>query len=101
MPLDALVHHDVYNDPSDAEVLRAYAERERKGMERYRSVPELRELIEKSGVSNLAQVYTTVKYTRESHLEYSETVLGSLRARGYFGVDRPRRIVSPTASAAT
>ncbi len=47
------------------------------------SFPRLRAMIEESGVQNLAQVYTVVKYTRESHQEFSETVLGYLREQGF------------------
>jgi len=34
-------------------------------------------------VQNLAQVYTVVKYTRESHQAFSETVLSYLRQQGF------------------
>ena len=40
-------------------------------------------MIADSGVTNLAQVYTVVKYTRESHQEFSETVFGYLREQGF------------------
>ncbi len=49
------------------------------------SFPELRARIEASGVENLAQIYTVVKYTRESHKGYSDTVLGYLAEQGFMG----------------
>lgn len=83
LPLDGLIHQDVYHDLSDEEVAELYSERNRKGWERYMSYPELRAMIEESGVENLAQVYTVVKYTRESHLTFSDTVLAYLIEQGF------------------
>lgn len=40
--------------------------------------PELRQMIEESGVENLAQVHSAVKYTRESHQHFSKIVLDFL-----------------------
>ncbi len=83
LPLEGLVHYETYHDYSDADIAAIYAERERKGWQRYMSFPTLRALIEESGVTNLAQVYTTVKYTRESHLAFSATVRDYLRQQGF------------------
>jgi hypothetical protein len=83
LPLSGLVHYETYRDYSDADVRAIYAERERKGWERYMSYPELRARIEGSGVQNLAQIYTMLKYTRESHTEFSETVLEYLREQDF------------------
>jgi nitroreductase len=83
LPLSGVVHDDVYRDYSDADIERIYAERNRKGWDRYMSFPELRAMIEASGVENLAQVYTVVKYTRESHQAFSETVLRYLGEQGF------------------
>jgi len=47
------------------------------------SAPRLRKMIEESGVKNLAQVYSIVKYTRESHQEFSQTVLAYLEKQGF------------------
>jgi len=83
LPLDGLVHFETYHDYSDADIAAIYAERERKGWQRYMGFPELRALIEEAGVTNLAQVYTTVKYTRESHLAFSATVRDYLRQQDF------------------
>lgn len=83
LPLSGLVHYETYHDPSDDDIRAIYAEREVRGWQRYMSFPRLRAMIEESGVQNLAQVYTVVKYTRESHQEFSETVLGYLREQGF------------------
>lgn len=84
LPTNALVHRETYRALEDDDILSAYAARETAGWDRYMSSPDLRRLIEESGVENLAQVYTKVKYTRESHLHYSKTVLDELKARSFF-----------------
>jgi hypothetical protein len=47
------------------------------------AIPELRRRVEASGVRNLAQIYTTVKYTRASHAVFSRNVLDYLHAQGF------------------
>lgn len=83
LPHDLLVHQETYRDRSDEEVLEGYRDRESQGWNRYMSDPELRQRVEGAQVSNLAQVYTKLKYTRESHLGYSETVKKYLRRQGF------------------
>jgi nitroreductase len=83
LPLEGLVHNETYQDYSDERIEAIYHERNRKGWDRYMSFPELRILIEASGVQNLAQIYTVVKYTRESHQSFSETVMSYLRRQGF------------------
>lgn len=78
LPLDGIVHYETYRDYTDERITEIYAERNVKGWKRYMSAPRLRKLIEESGVENLAQVYTAVKYTRQSHQEFSQTVLDYL-----------------------
>lgn len=84
LPLSGLVHQETYHDYSDDDIRFIYAERDRKGWDRYMSFPELRRRIEGSGVQNLAQIYTVLKYTRESHTEFSRTVLDYLREQDFF-----------------
>ncbi len=83
LPLSGLVHDETYHDYSDDDIRAIYHQRETRGWQRYMSYPELRLMIEASGVQNLAQVYTVVKYTRASHEEFSATVLEYLREQGF------------------
>jgi nitroreductase len=78
LPVDGLVHQETYQDYSDERIREIYRDRELKGWERYMSFPRLRARIEGSGVENLAQIYTMLKYTRESHQEFSQIVLDYL-----------------------
>ena len=85
IPLTGVVHRETYRAYSDTDIKEIYREREHKGWERYRSIPELKALIDGSAdtVQNLAQVYTVLKYTKESHLKYSNQVWDYLKAQDY------------------
>ena len=87
LPLDGLVHHETYQDYSDDQIREIYRERDQKGWERYMSYPELRRMVEESGVENLAQLYTTVKYTRESHQIFSDQVMSYLTEQDFLEED--------------
>ena len=47
------------------------------------SFPELAEMIRESGVRNLAQVYTDVKYTRRENVAISIDLLRALESQGF------------------
>jgi nitroreductase len=83
LPLDGLVHYETYQDYDDDRILEIYRQREVNGWDRYMSYPRLRKLILDSGVENLAQIYTEVKYSRQSHQEFSRRVLNYLKMQGY------------------
>lgn len=74
LPLENLVHHQTYRPSTENEIEAAYRVREKLAWPRFQN----------RGVENLAQAYTTLKYTRESHLEYSRTVLDCLKEKGFF-----------------
>ncbi len=83
LPLDGLVHYETYQDYSDERIAEIYAERETKGWARYMGIPRLRQKVEKSSVENLAQLYTTVKYTKPFHQELSKKILSFLETQGF------------------
>jgi nitroreductase len=83
LPKHGLVHYEQYHDYSDEEILEIYHERNEKGWERYMGNPRLKEMTEKLGLKNLAQIYTIAKYTKESHLEFSQTVLKYLEGQNF------------------
>ena len=85
LPLHGLVHYDTYEQYSDERIREIYLERETKGWERYMSYPRLRAMIEESGAENLAQIYTIVKYTQESHDDFSQTILNYLAEQDFLG----------------
>ena len=83
LPRNGLVHYDTYQDYSDQEILEIYKERDEKGWNRYMDVPHLKEMTERLGLKNLAQIYTIAKYTKESHHEFSQTVLNYLKEQNF------------------
>lgn len=83
LPLSGLVHQEVYQDPSEQDIRDIYQQRETAGWERYMSYPELKQMIDESGVENLAQIYTKLKYTKESHVDFSNSVLDYLKKQGF------------------
>lgn len=86
LPLKGLVHKDVYQNYSAQDIKAIYEQREVEGFKRYMDNPELRAMIEVSDVENLAQVYTKLKYTRESHLDYSKIVTDYLKKSNFLNV---------------
>jgi len=82
LPLESVVHRERYRPYAANDIANCYRTKEGPGMARYLKDPELRQLVA-SGAENLAQVYTSVKYTRESHLLYSQTVLDYLKKQGF------------------
>jgi hypothetical protein len=83
LPLEGLVHFERYEEYTDDRIREIYHEREKKGWERYMTFPDLRQMVEESGVENLAQLYTRVKYTRETHQEFSKSVLNYLTEQDF------------------
>jgi nitroreductase len=83
LPLDGLVHFETYQEYSDERIREIYHDREVKGWERYMAYPELRQLVQEYGAENLAQIYTAVKYTREKHEAFSQTVLDYLESQDF------------------
>ena len=90
LPLDGIVHYETYQDYSDERIREVYKEREVKGWDRYMSFPKLKAMVEESGVKNLAQIYTKVKYTRTDYNRYSRDILKYLAEQDFMnnGGDR-------------
>ncbi|MBD8069360.1 nitroreductase family protein [Bacillus sp. PS06] len=83
LPRHGIVHYDQYHDYSDQDILDIYKERNEKGWQRYMDIPRLKEMVEELGLKNLAQVYTIAKYTKESHVDFSQTVLNYLEKQNF------------------
>ena len=84
LPMSAVIHQQKYQDYSNEQISEIYKEKEVTGFKRYQQVPELREKIEGMNIKNLAQIYTRAKYTRESHIEYSNTVMDFIKSQNFF-----------------
>jgi len=77
LPLTSVVHSEVYRNESPQKVREMYKEKERDGNNRI-EYPD--------GVQNLGQYYTKVKYTRESHLKYSQDVLELINLKNFMSL---------------
>lgn len=73
LPLSAVRHHEVYHDPTDDDLLFAYAPKE--------SLPENRHYVEENKKDSLAQVFTDIRYPRESNEQFSKVFLEYLRSQ--------------------
>ena len=83
LPIRAIVHDEVYQDYDGAAIAEVYKEKEKEGWKRYMTYPDLKAKIEKSGVTNLAQVYTDVKYTANENEDASKEFLDLLKEKEY------------------
>lgn len=83
LPLSGIIHKETYQEYSPEDIAHIYKEKEEKGMKRYLTDEKLREMIQDSDVKNLAQVYTKLKYTKESHIDYSRNVMNCLIDQGF------------------
>ena len=83
LPASGLIHKEKYQSISDEKLLDMYQEREKKGWQRYMQSKWIKERSQKSGVENLAQLYTIVKYTKPSHQGYSGKLLDYLSRQDF------------------
>ncbi|MGK0366939.1 MAG: nitroreductase [Thermoproteota archaeon] len=82
LALNSIIHQETYQDQSE-EILNIYKSKNKSGMLRYQEIDELRERIKKENIENLAQIYTQLKYTKESHLKYSSNVLNYIKKQNF------------------
>lgn len=78
LPMNGIIHEEKYKDYSDESIKITYREKERSGMKRYSRHPALAKKIGRNRNLNLAQVYTELKYTEETHIKYSNDLLNYL-----------------------
>jgi len=88
LPIGGIVHEERYTDPSDAGIRAIYHDRETEGWKRYESFPELAARMAASGVKNLAQVYTQLKYTKAENEAISAELLATLARQGFSSLPR-------------
>jgi nitroreductase len=87
LPLEGIVHAERYEDFPDDRIRDTYLSRETEGWNRYMTFPDLAARIAGSGVKNLAQVYTQLKYRKDWNEEISATLLANLRRQGFLPGD--------------
>ena len=85
LPMAGIVHDERYRDFDAARIADTYRQREVEGWKRYMGFPDLAKRMVESGVKNLAQVYTHLKYTREDNEKLSAELLESLVRQRFLG----------------
>jgi len=75
LPLEAIVHENVYKDYAAADIDRFYSEKE--------SLPENLKFIAGNNKETLAQIFTDIRYNKENNERFSEMFLAAIKAQGY------------------
>lgn len=75
LPLDAVVHREVYHDFSSEDIDRIYAERD--------TQPLTLKLLEENGKETLAQVFTDNRYTKKDFVAISNLLFDVLKKQGF------------------
>lgn len=75
LPIEAIVHQEVYHDYTEADINRHYAYKE--------SLPENRQFVRENGKQTLAQVFTDVRYTREAAEAMSKKLYQTMLEQGF------------------
>lgn len=83
LPMESIVHDERYRHFDDEGIERTYRERETEGWKRYLEFPDLALRMRESGVKNLAQVYTELKYTGEWNRRFSQDLRRSIEDQGF------------------
>lgn len=84
LPINACIHDERYHRPGGDEIDEIFKEREKRGWDRYMSMPELKALIEERGIKSLAHFYTSeVKYDPATFREDSTKLRELLEAKGF------------------
>ena len=76
LPLEGMLHHDVYKDYTPEDIDRIYAYKE--------SLEESRRFVEENNKKTLAQVFTDVRYTKQDNIFMSGTMVEALKMQGFF-----------------
>lgn len=75
LPLEAVVHYEQYNDYSEEDINRIYAEKE--------NLPSTKELLKVNKTENLAQVFTEKRYVKKDNLHFSNAYLNFIKNKGF------------------
>lgn len=75
LPLEAIVHKEVYHDYAESDIDRLYAYKE--------SLPENLRFITENHKETLAQVFTDVRYTKKDSEMMSEALWKAMKAQGF------------------
>ncbi|MBQ8500880.1 MAG: NADPH-dependent oxidoreductase [Bacteroides sp.] len=75
LPIEAIVHHETYQDYTPESIDRLYALKE--------SLPENLQFIRENNKETLAQVFTDVRYTKEANEAMSKLLWETIKKQGF------------------
>jgi nitroreductase len=75
LPLEAVVHNEVYNNYSDNDIIRFYKEKENR--------PDSQQFVNENNKETLAQVFTDVRYKKADNVHFSNVLLQVLKDQGF------------------
>lgn len=75
LPIDAVVHKEVYNDFSDKDIERFYFEKENRS--------DSQQFMRENNKETLAQVFTDVRYKKKDNVDFSKILLKVLEDQGF------------------
>lgn len=74
LPIEGILHHEVYHDYSDDDIDRIHEVRE--------SFPFNQEMVRQNGTRNLAEIFTRIRYPHKANVEISRALLQFLHQAG-------------------
>ena len=75
LPVDAILHHEVYHDYNKADIDKYYAYKE--------SLEENRKFVSENRKESLAQIFTDIRYTKKDNEAITEMLLKTLQKQGF------------------
>lgn len=75
LPVDAILHHECYNNYNDISIREFYAEKEARD--------DSRKFVTENNKSTLAQVFTDVRYTKEANETFSKIYLDFIKSKRF------------------
>ena len=75
LPLEAIIHHETFQDYTPERIDRIYATKE--------SLPENRHFVEINNKETLAQIFTDIRYTKKDNEAMSEGMMRALKKQGF------------------
>jgi nitroreductase len=75
LPLEAIVHHEMYHDYSSEDIEKIYSEKENN--------PVYQGFVKENHKETLAQVFTDIRYKKDDNEHFSEVLLNVLKTQGF------------------
>ena len=75
LPLEAIVHNEIYKDYTGESIIRFYGEKE--------SRSDSKQFVIENNKETLAQVFTDVRYTKADNIHFSKILLQVLKEQGF------------------